>query len=300
MNKILLFFCLALAILVLSSITICVAPIINKADSFFDNWGTQNCQKEKDVYEYNEKNSRFTSDGDKKVEKRKVDECFNQNAMHDLEYTSLIMDIVFGFICTTLGLLHYFDVGKSIEKISGLIGLITGAIIAIITCIYVGYSASIFNNEASGLNKLYSNKAYLKWKDGKYRYDYDEDKENDDPDIKYAKYRELGKKQYRYTSDYYKLSQEPNSEVNICKTDNSGFTSLTTQLTSGSVKCDYIWPSSLSNYNTFEHKYAYDRWLTAIILSVFIVACGLGLAVFGFLLFKNSGSSGSSGHVPVK
>ena len=96
--------------------------------------------------------------------------------MHDLEYTSLIMDIVFGFICTTLGLLHFFDVGKSIEKISGLIGLITGAIIAIITCIYVGYSASLFNNGVvRGLYKLYSNKAYLKWEDGKYVHNYDED-----------------------------------------------------------------------------------------------------------------------------
>ena len=44
--------------------------------------------------------------------------------------------------------------------------------------------------------------------------------------------------------------------------------------------------------------YIDDRWLTSIIISVFIVACGIGLAIFGFLLFKNSG--GSSGHVPVK
>jgi len=297
MNNNLLFFCLAFAVLILSAVTICVAPLINGVHSHFGGWEIQNCQQKKDLYEYNKKSY---SDATKKYEKRKVDECFNQNAMHDLEYTSLIMDIVFGFICTTLGLLHYFDVGKSIEKISGLIGLITGAIIAIITCIYVGYSASIFNNGVTGFTKLYPNKALLKWKDGKYKHDYDEDKANDDPDIALAKYRELGKKQYRYNSDYYKLSKDPTSEVNICKDTNTNYAGLTTQLANGSGKCEYIWSSGLSSYNGVEYKYAYDRWLTAIILSAFIVACGLGLAVFGFLLFKNSGSSGSSGHVPVK
>ena len=291
MNNNLLFFCLAFAVLILSAVTICIAPLINKADDSISNWGNLNCQKEKDEYDYKEKNNVYTTDGLKKSAKREVDQCYNKNAMHDLEYTSLIMDIVFGFICTTLGLLHYFDVGKSIEKISGLIGLITGAIIAIITCIYVGYSASLFNNGViKGLYKLYSNKAYLKLEGGVYKPNYDMNKLSDDPDIQYAKYRDLGKKQYHYNSEYYKLSQDSNSEVNQC-------TSITS--TYNSKQCEYVWSISLSEYNKVEYKYVYDRWLTSIIISVFIVACGLGLAVFGFLLFKNSGSS-SSGHVPVK
>ena len=279
-----------MAVLVLSSITICVAPIINKADSFFDNWGTQNCQGEKDKYEYKEKNNGFGSDN-KKVEKRKVDECFNQNAMHDLEYTSLIMDIVFSFICTSLGLLHYFEKGQSIQKISGLIGLITGAIIAIITCIYVGYSASLFNNGVLRYEHiLYPNKATYKWIDGKYRRDYDEEKVNDDPDIVHPKYRDLGKKQYNYNSEYYKLYRDSNSEVNTCISISNVNTKLGT--------CEYIWSTS-EEYNTsVTFKYIYDRWLTSIIISVFIVACGLGLAFFGFLLFKNSGDS--SGKVQIQ
>ena len=297
MNNNLLFFCLAFAVLILSAVTICVAPLINKTHSDFYNWGTKNCKKEKDTYDYNEKINYYTTDGRKKSAKRAVDQCYSENAMHDLEYTSLIMDIVFGFICTTLGLLHYFDVGKSIEKISGLIGLITGAIIAIITCIYVGYSASLFNNGVTGVNKLYPNKAYLKWKDGKYVHNYDENKISDDPDIVFAKYRDLGKKQYNYDSDLYKSLQDSNSEASGCKDDT--ITIYTTRKHYGSKDCEYIWSTSISN-NSVEYKYAYDRWLTAIILSVFIVACGLGLAVFGFLLFKNPGSSGSSGHVPVK
>jgi hypothetical protein len=291
MNNNLLFLCLAFAVLILSALTICVAPIINTADSsFFGGWGIQNCQKEKDEYDYTDKNNGFSSEGNKKVEKRKVDECFSQNAMHDLEYTSLIMDIVFGFICTTLGFLHYFDVGKSIEKISGLIGLITGAIIAIITCIYVGYSASLFNNGVTNLNKLYPNKANLKWKDGRYRHNYDEDKVNDDPDIVHPKYRDLGKKQYNYNSDYYKLTQDPSSEIYTCASY--------ININSKKGSCEYIWNAVSVYNNSITPKYIHDRWLTSIIISVFIVACGLGLAVFGFFLFKNS--EGSSGKVPVK
>ena len=297
MNNNLLFFCLAFAVLILSAVTICVAPLINKTHSHFDGWGNLNCKKEKDEYDYNEKNNVYSTDGLKKSAKRKVDQCYDKNAMHDLEYTSLIMDIVFGFICTTLGLLHYFDVGKSIEKISALIGLITGAIIAVITCIYVGYSASLFNNGITGLDKLYPNKAYLKWEDGKYVHNYDEDKVSDDPDIVYAKYRDLGKKQYNYDSDLYKSLQDTDSEASGCQQDS--YTSYSTRLKYGSKDCEYIWKTYISN-NSVEYKYAYDRWLTAIILSVFILACGLGLAVFGFLLFKNSGGSGGSGHVPVK
>ena len=298
MNNNLLFLCLALGVLILSAVTIGVAPLINGVHSHFNNWGTKNCQKKKDEYDYNENKNFYPTDKDKKYAKKKVNECYNHNAMHDLEYTSFIMDIVFGFICSTLGILHYFDVGKSIEKISGLIGLITGAIIAVITCIYVGYSASIFNNDSLDIDKLYPNKAYFQWKDEEYRPNYDESKLSDDPDIVYAKFRDLGKKQYNYDSDFYKSLQDPNSEVNNCYGSKTMTrTSIRSYSNNANLKCEYIWLGNVGN-NSIEYKYAYDRWLTTIILSVFIVVCGLGLAVFGFLLFKNSGNS-ISGKVPV-
>ena len=292
MNNNLFFLCLALAVLILSAVTIIVAPIINSADSSLSSWGTQNCQQKKDIYNYKNKNNQYTK-GEKKVAKREVDECFSQNAMHDLEYTSLIMDVVFGFICTILGFLHYYEVGKQIEKISGLIGLITGAIITIITFIYFGYSASLFNNGVvRGLNKLYSNKATYKWKDGKYTHNYDEDKLNDDPDVKHPRYRDVGKKQYNYNSEYYILYNIYNSEVSKC------IYSSITNLNIKKENCDYIWSGNYENIFAIPYKYIHDRWLTSIIISFFVVVCGIGLAFFGFLLFKNSG--GSSGHVPVK
>ena len=42
--------------------------------------------------------------------------------MYGLEHASLILDVILGFICLILGLLHYFDIGKPFEKVTGIIG----------------------------------------------------------------------------------------------------------------------------------------------------------------------------------
>ena len=42
----------------------------------------------------------------------------------------------------------------------------------------------------------------------------------------------------------------------------------------------------------FKNKYLYDNWVTNIIFGCFIIACNIGLAIFGFLVFKNSDGSG--------
>ena len=38
--------------------------------------------------------------------------CYRQKAMHDMEYTSFIINIVLGFICADLAFLHYLGYGK--------------------------------------------------------------------------------------------------------------------------------------------------------------------------------------------
>ena len=303
MNNNLFFLCFALCVLILSAVIICVAPIINKSSFLISDWGNLNCKKDKDEYDYYKDHGSW-SEVDKKIAKRKVDECYKHNAMHDLEYTAFIMDVSFGFICSILGLLHYFEVGKSIQKYTGLIGTIAGAIILIITIIYVGYSANIFDNDyvrhPSGgyvQPRLYSNGATYKWKDNKYVHNYDEDKETDDLDIPYIKFKDLGKKQYNYNTKFYEDSVDPNSEMNKCL-GTSFIPTLTSSVTyyRDTKKCDYIW-SSNSQTSSITNKYLYDRWLTTIILGVVDAACGIGLAIFGVLLFLNGGSS--SGHTPV-
>ena len=48
--------------------------------------------------------------------------------------------------------------------------------------------------------------------------------------------------------------------------------------------CDKIY---VKLYGDVVFKYIYDRWVTTIIFACFIIACDIGLAIFGFFLFKS-------------
>ena len=312
MNNNLFFLCCGVAFLVFSIIVICTAPIITGVLPNSGKWNTQNCKiisDEYDIYEKNHKNPTETQKNRIESFKRAIPLCRRQNAMYSMEYTSIIFDVILSFICTILGLLHYFDVGKSFEKFSGLIGLISGAICFILTFIYIIYSCYIFDNDiyrdssGDGVRKLYSNGAYYKWEDSKYKRPYDEEEDTKKPylNLDLIKYKDLGKKQYNYNSKMYKSYYDPdvNDEIKNCKHGISTPTTVKKTYRDGSSsECDYIWPSSYSDNLGYEHKYLFDKWITSIIFGVLILVCDIGLAIFGFLLF--SGGSGNKGHVPVK
>lgn len=46
-----------------------------------------------------------------------------KKGMYDMEYASFIFNIVIGFVCALLGLLHLFDTKKEMVPKTGLIGL---------------------------------------------------------------------------------------------------------------------------------------------------------------------------------
>lgn len=148
MNKGLIFLCLSCGLLVLTIITICVAPIIT--GNLGSGWGQLNCQYFADAHKNTEDDSSKTKD-QKDKELKTIDKlkhlCDREKAMYGLEYASLISDLVFGFSCTLLSLLHFFGVGKNFEKITGIIGLISGVIGFILTFIYIIYSGYIFTND---------------------------------------------------------------------------------------------------------------------------------------------------------
>ena len=312
MNNNLFFLCCGVAFLVFSIIVICTAPIITGVLPNSGKWNTQNCKflsDDYDIYEKTHKNPTETQKNQIESYKRAIPLCRRQNAMYSMEYTSVIFDVILSFICTILGLLHYFDVGKSFEKFSGLIGLISGAICFILTFIYIIYSCYIFDNDIyrdsseDGVRKLYSNGAYYKWEDSKYKRPYDEEEDTKKPylNLDLIKYKDLGKKQYNYNSKMYKSYYDPdvNDEIKNCKHGISTPTTVKKTYRDGSSsECDYIWPSSYSDNLGYEHKYLFDKWITSIIFGVLILVCDIGLAIFGFLLF--SGGSGNKGHVPVK
>ena len=308
-----LFLIFSAAIVIFSVICIVSSPLINKVIiSSYDSsdWGYENCKYNSDVY----KKTKETTSDEKilKPLKHTLNLCKRRKAVYGLEHASLILDVILGFLCLILGLLHYFDVGKPFEKVTGIIGLATGIIQFILTLVYVCYSGYIFTNDGPESN------SYLKAdKDGviatwdttekKYKCDF---YDKDDKYAIYAKYNELGKKIYNYDKD---INQAENTnKVTYCHFDylnempygggEPTYYYFDEQCDSGEGYVQGLVLSSVyTTYsdcdklyvdfpNEVENKYLYDRWVTTIIFACFIIACDIGLAIFGFLLFKSDGS----------
>jgi len=222
--------------------------------------------------------------------------------MYGLEYSSLIMDIFFSFVCCLLGFLNYYGVAKGFEKIIGIIGLASGVVCFIMTLVYICYSGYIFTNDPSDVAKLDKDGLYAELKEGVYKCKFVKD---DDPDAFYATYSELGKKQYNYNKDNYFLTS--GSEIYDCAIGHGSnvakyycienpslFASAAASLSHDGKACEKLY--SYQQNNSISNKYDYDRWVTSIIFCVFVIACSIGLALFGFLIFKGDGSNG---HTPV-
>jgi hypothetical protein len=296
MNKTL-FLIFSAAIFIFSVICICSAPIINKvfinAYNSLD-WGYLNCQKESDDYKIAKEAANALSGDVKdkylKLAKKPLNLCNRNKAVYGLEHSSLIIDIILGFLCLILGLLHYFDVGKPFEKITGIIGLATGIIQFILTFIYICYSGYIFTNDgpkSSSLLKADSDGVFATWDGSKYKCDF---YDKDDEEALYAKYSDLGKKIYNYDKDVeqaastdavIKCQHTVSNYVDTCNAG-EGYLSI-----SKVPDCDKLY---VSRTDKVENKYLYDRWVTTIVFSCFIIACDIGLAIFGFFLFKSDGS----------
>lgn len=290
MNKTLLFFCFSTAILVFSIVVVCISPIINnfkKENGWsISRWRTLNCK----YFEDKEKSDNLQLDDIQKYKKLK-NICYRKKAMHDLEFAALIINLILSFVCANFSLLHYLDVGKDFQKKTGLIGFITGIIGFIITLVYVSYNGYIFNNDIAyaeysfnnhtyngQVDKLYPNGATRK-NDGNNNFIYPYDNDNSD-NSQYVKFKDLGEKQYNYNSKLYKAYY--NGDIS-CH--------------SASSSCEYIFGLAPTVY--VENKALYDRWLTTLILSIFIVISNIGLLIFGFLLFKSSADANEGQAVQI-
>lgn len=277
MNANLFFLIFAFCLFSISVITITIAPIVSKAHtSFFDGWGTTNCQIleddldfKKSVGEFEEYRNVLT------IEERIVDECRYHNTMYSLEYSAMIIDVSLGFIVAFLALINYIEPGNNFKPITGILGLATGVICLVITGVYLGYSSYIFDNQTvRTIQKLYSNKAAFKWNGQKYIPDYDETEALSDNDEKYIKVKDLGKKQYNYDSEIYQASKDTRSEYSGCQ---SGGTPNEVMNYNGKT-CEYVWQGAQND--SVENKFLYDRWLTTIIFSALICVLGIGLGLF--------------------
>ena len=309
MNNTLIFLCIASTLLSFSIIVVSTSPAIN---GIVGDWKDLNCQQFSDFHDYiEEKGAGATKEEYLKLSKEGRNVCNREKAMHGLEYASIVCDIVLGFICALLSLLHFLGVGPVYEKVTGIIGIASGVICFILTLVYVIYSGYIFTNDNYGMSfsfpadiskaygtipKLDEDGVFAKLVSGKYECVY---YDKDDESKFYAKYNELGQKRYNYNKD----SVDSNSKFSKCKYtynsgdyDNCGSTgglvNPGSSYSYNNQNCDVLY----IHHDDFEYKYYYDKWITSIIFDVLNIALAIGLAIFGFLLFKGSNSDG---HTPV-
>ena len=289
-----LFLILSGVIVIFSIICICSGPVINGIIPKSLEWRTENCQRWSDAYK--DENDKDTKESYKKARNK----CNREKAMYGLEYSSLIIDVICGFVCTILGLLHYFDIGKPFEKVTGIIGLATGIIGFVLTLVYVIYSGYIFTNDpyidkgGHYIIRRDGDWAYAKYEDGKgYKCFFYKKK---DIYTGLAKYSDLGKKQYNYNKKKNQAYSDPTSKFYLCSYSNLSSRANYHPSQCGSdgyiniaqiPGCDNLYGD---NYDEIDNKYLFDRWITTFIFSCFICASCIGLAIFGFLLFKSDGS----------
>ena len=286
MSKGLIFFCCACCILLLTIINLSIGPIIS--GKYGRDWGNENCALAKDNYDDAKKNDLCDDDCLKYNTKWELDECQRKKGMHDMEYTSFIFDIFIGFVCGILGLLHLFDIKKDFVSTTGLIGLGCGVVGFVLTFVYVIFNGLIYTSYDTGLVKRDGDGVYAE-RDGNTNYFkciyYDEKNKHKAQ----ATISDFGKKQYNYDKDKYFAYKYPMATSTYCYYQHYP-NPCSTQ--------DKIIPSSLSSdckvvyaipTNEISLKDISDRFLTTLILSLFVCLANVGLALFGFLLFKTPG-----------
>ena len=299
MGKGLLFFCCSCCILLLTIVNLSIGPIISGSAEIV---GTENCAYLSDYYDAEKEDHPNMSDEEKKYGYEwNIDRCKNEKGMHDMEYTSFIFDIVIGFVCSLIGLLHLFDLKKDFVVNTGLIGLICGVVGFVLTLVYVILNGIVYTSyydteDPNPILKTDGEGALAKMvSSGKYECMYFDTKGNDHS--YYAKYSDLIKKQYNYNKDLIKEYGGDDLEKVNCQfnpitsfprcDENGNYESPRKYMdANGNLQdCKYLY----SGYTTDEitNKDKSDRFLTTLILSLFVCIANIGLALFGFLLFRN-------------
>ena len=313
MGKGTLFFCCACCILVLTIVNLSIGPIVSGTLKNFVglDFGTLNCKWRKDAWD-NAKKSGKDKDDIKYDEEYSYNECQREKGMHDMEYTAFIFDIVIGFICGLLGLLHIFEVKKDFVSNTGLIGLICGVIGFVLTLVYVIFNGLVYttvyalkdnNGTPNSIYKRDGDYAIAEKDGDNYKCLYFDDEHNGN--AIYAKVSDLGKKQYNYDKDISK-DYTTNNKILNCLDDSSHSTGGTdiVDKCAGQEKlitntdidthykdnnCDMIYIDRGELEIGIENKDLSDRFLTTLILSLFVCLASIGLALFGFLLFRTPG-----------
>ena len=217
--------------------------------------------------------------------------------MHDMEYTAFIFDIVIGFVCGLIGLLHLFELKKEFISNTGLIGLGCGVVGFVLTFVYVIFNGLVYTNYDTSKYKIDGDGAFAELEGNRYKCLYYDDKALNIHSF-YAKYSDLGKKQYNYN----KGLEEDLEKVHDCRRSPSLCidTSASPYIlgkeyyepgvvihdSDNNKDCQFLYTNEDLTTLGIENKDISDRFLTALILSIFVCLANIGLALFGFLLFR--------------
>ena len=299
MSKGLIFFCFACAILLFTIINISVGPIISGKvgnDSMPDPvdgssyinlaWGTANCEYFSDLYD--EAKKTFDGDALKYGLEWGKNECYRKKGMHDMEYTSFIFNAVIGFVCGLLGLLHLFDVKKEYVSKTGMIGLICGFIGFVFSFVYVILNGLVYTtyydyNYGEIIYKRDSDGVFAEWKNGQFECIYYDSTYN--VHALYAKYSDLIQKQYNYDKDLFESYEKYDDDCVVdpgCDSDGKAI--------NFHLGCTKLYANDYNSIGQYIiNKDISDRFLTTLLLSLFVCLANIGLAIFGFLLFRTPG-----------
>ena len=315
--KKLIFLSIALSILLFSIIIVNIEPVINDIIKDSKKWSKQPCKSFSDAYDELEKKdlSYFSDDQNEKNDqlnekKKELKRCKRKKAMIGLEYVTANLNIIFGFICSFLGYLHFINI-KKIEKYIGLIGLGVGGIGFILNFVYVIESGLVFD-DIDGTYKMRVNSegVYLEWDGSKYTCIFYDKNNKDSVYIKYSDYRKKilnynkeliypeEKKKFMFQfsdgcidssiTDWEsckELDEDSDTYNNLKSKIKYYDTSKRPNIEKG--ECDKLYYLGDGKPDSNEKEIIFDCWLTSIILSCFIFLFYIGLAIFGFLLFHD-------------
>ena len=162
-----------------------------------------------------------------------------------------------------------------------------------LTFVYVIFNGLIFTGKYSGGFERESDGYYAERKGTTTDFQCVASPDEEDVFSGFAKFSDLNKKQYNYKKDFYDNSKRQcicsdTNVISLCNTQeileqsdyNSDCPDITTR------NCKYIYAGVITDNS---NKDIFDRFLTALILSLIVCLANLGLILFGFLLFRTPG-----------
>ena len=193
------FFICSCSIMAFTIVNLSVGPNINGKNQ---NWDTNNCPILSDELSDAIEKEKPQEEIEKK--ERLVNECRNKKAMHNMEYTSFIINAIISFICVLLSL---YNLQKESIPRAGMMAMVLGVIGFILTFVYVVFNGIVYTNYYDNFD---GNPIYKRESDGsvaelvegeteKYKCLFF-NKENDTEAL-YAKYSDLIKSQYNYNRE---------------------------------------------------------------------------------------------------